>query len=57
MEKLGRYQTKQKSLMVEIQLLTLFKELGVYLTNTEYTWTQVPLRKSDISNPPSLLFC
>jgi len=56
-EILGRYSTKQKSLIVEIQLLTLFKHLGVYLTNAQYTWTQVPLRESDIINPPPLMFC
>jgi len=57
-EILGRYQTKPKASIVEIQLLTLFKQLGVYLTNSNHTWTQLPLRESDIINPPPLvLFC
>jgi len=56
-EILGRYSTKQKASIVEVQLLTLFKEHGVYLTNAIYTWTQVPLRESDITNPPPLILC
>lgn len=55
-EILGQYYTKQKSLIVEIKLLTLFKQQGVYLTNANYTWTQVPLNVNDFNNPEPVLF-
>jgi len=55
-EILGRYYTKPKSLIVEIKLLTLFKKHGVYLTNANYTWSQVPLNKGDFVNPDRVLF-
>ncbi len=55
-EVLGYYYTKKKAQMVEIKLLSLMKEHGVYLTNAAYTWTQVPLNKNDFTNPDKVLF-
>jgi len=55
-EVLGLYYTKNKAKMVEIKLLSLMKKHGVYLTNAEYTWTQVPLYKNDFTNPDPVLF-
>ncbi len=56
-EILGRFYTKPKAEMVEIKLLTLMKNCGVYLTNANYTWTQVALNESDFTNPEVVLFC
>ena len=52
----GRYSTKPKANIIEIKILTLFKKLGVYLTNSQYTWTQLPLSYDDFNNPPTVLF-
>ena len=55
-EILGRYYTKRKANIVEIKLLSLMKQHGVYLTNATYTWTQVPLNENDFNNPEPILF-
>ena len=55
-EILGLYHTKLRAKIVEIKLIRLLMENGVYLTNATYTWTQVPLHKNDFKNPDPILF-